>query len=314
MRRRDERRPLRRKPKQLAAAPTVFESVIGGGGGGIVFIPGRTRPAQPGSASGHGATVITGEAADLSALDAHPATIDPSVRAAAREIAARLWIRRTTDDAEQRGAGILRSVSYRDGLDDIDIDRTLEVMAERPVLEDQDIIVRERVRVRRAVVLVVDISGSMREERLKTAAATVGALAAELRGDDLAVLTFWSDAAWLSHFGDMLSPERLLDALVALPARGLTNLELPLTLAARELASRPAREARVILLSDCVHNAGPDPRPAASRLSRLDVLLDLVGERDLELARELARLGHGRLRPIGSYRDIAPALSAIFAR
>ena len=33
---------------------------------------------------------------------------------------------------------------------------------------------------------------------------------------------------------------------------------------------------------------------------------------DAELARELARLGHGRLRLIGGYTDVAPALGAIF--
>ena len=52
----------------------------------------------------------------------------------------------------------------------------------------------------------------------------------------------------------------------------------------------------MLLLSDCVHNAGPDPRPLAARLPRLDVLLDTSGEQDAELARDLARLGRGRLR------------------
>ena len=47
-------------------------------------------------------------------------------------------------------------------------------------------------------------------------------------------------------------------------------------------------------------------------LPRLDVLLDTSGEQDAELARELARLGHGRLRRIGGYTDVAPALGAIF--
>jgi hypothetical protein len=75
----------------------------------------------------------------------------------------------------------------------------------------------------------------------------------------------------------------------------------------------PARDARVVLLSDCVHNAGPDPRPLAARLPRLDVLLDTSGEQDEELARELARLGRGRLRLIRAYTDVAPALSAVFA-
>ena len=40
----------------------------------------------------------------------------------------------------------------------------------------------------------------------------------------------------------------------------------------------------MLLLSDCVHNAGPDPRPIAARLPRLDVLLDTSGEDDVELA------------------------------
>jgi hypothetical protein len=153
----------------------------------------------------------------------------------------------------------------------------------------------------------------MRDERIRTAAATVGALAAELDGDDLAVLTFWSDAAWLCHVGDGLAPHRLLDSLVAMPTRGMTNVDLPLRLAARELGGRTWPEARALLLSDCVHNAGPDPRPAAARLPRLDILLDVLGEHDLALARELARLGRGRLRRIGGHRDVPPALSAVFA-
>ena len=69
----------------------------------------------------------------------------------------------------------------------------------------------------------------------------------------------------------------------------------------------------MLLLSDCVHNAGPDPRPLAARLPRLDVLLDVSGEQDAELARDLARLGRGRLRRIRSYTDVAPALSEVFA-
>jgi hypothetical protein len=69
----------------------------------------------------------------------------------------------------------------------------------------------------------------------------------------------------------------------------------------------------VVLLSDCVHNAGPDPRPFAARLPRLDVLLDASGEQDRWLGGELARLGRGKFRVAASYRDVAPALSSFFA-
>jgi hypothetical protein len=148
---------------------------------------------------------------------------------------------------------------------------------------------------------------------VRTAAATVGALAAELARDNLAVVAFWSDAAVLCHLGQRISPQALVESMVAIPARGLTNVAFPLQVAARELARIPARDARVLLLSDCVHNAGPDPRPFAARLPRLDVLLDTTGEQDRWLGGELARLGRGKLRVAGTYRDVAPALSSFFA-
>ncbi len=228
--------------------------------------------------------------------------------------AARLAVPRPRRDASaRRGVGELASVRYKGGSDDIDLDRTVEQLVEHPVPEEDDIIVRERVRTRRSVELLVDVSGSMRGERIRTAAATVGALAAELDRDDLAVVAFWSDAAILSRLGQHLPAQRLLDEMLRIPAKGLTNIAFPLEVAATELARIPARDARVVLLSDCVHNAGPDPRPLAARLARLDVLLDVSGEQDEDLARDLARLGHGRLRRIRAYTDVAPALSAIFA-
>jgi Mg-chelatase subunit ChlD len=239
---------------------------------------------------------------------------DAEVRARARQIAARLSVPRPRRDRQdRRGTGELASLPYRGGADDIDLDRTLEVLAERPVPEDEDVVVRDRVRTRRSVVLAVDVSGSMRGERVRTAAATVAALAAELTGDDLAVIAFWSDAAVLLELGQPVRPLVLLDQLLAVPAKGLTNVAFPLQLAAAQLRRVPARDARVVLLSDCVHNAGPDPRPEAARLPRLDVLLDVSGETDVELARQLARAGRGRFARIRTHRDVAPALRRAFA-
>jgi hypothetical protein len=117
----------------------------------------------------------------------------------------------------------------------------------------------------------------------------------------------------LTPLGRSVSAARLLDTLLRIPARGLTNISFPLQLARQQLAAVPARDARVLLLSDCVHNAGPDPRFAAAGLARLDVLLDTSGEHDLELAADLARLGHGRLARAADHRAVGPALSSIFA-
>jgi Mg-chelatase subunit ChlD len=257
---------------------------------------------------------MTGEQGTLTSITDLAAVPDPETLRRAREIAARLAMRRPRRDlTARRGRGELASVPYRGGSDDIDMDRTLEQLATRPVPEDEDIVVREAVATRRSVVLLVDVSGSMRGEQVRTAAATVGALAAELARDDLAVIAFWSDAAVLSRLGQRVAPQALVESMVRIPARGLTNLAFPLQAARRELARVPARDARVLLLSDCVHNAGPDPRPFAARLPRLEILLDTTGEQDPDLARDLARLGRGRLRQIRTYRDVAPALSEFFA-
>lgn len=306
-------KPLRRKPKQLDEEPTLYEAAPGAGVGSVRLVPEGRAARTPGRRGGS-APGITDETAELTAAQPGEPAHDSVTRSRARQIAARLAVPRPrTDATSRRGSGDLASVRYRGGSDDIDIDRTLEVLAERPVPEDEDIIVRERVRARRSVVLAVDVSGSMRGERVRTAAATVGALAGELGRDDLAVVAFWSEAAVLHRPGQPVRPMELLDTLLALPAEGLTNVFFPLHVAARELARVPGRDARVVLLSDCVHNAGPDPRPVASGLPRLDVLLDVTGEHDLELGRDLARLGHGRTRRVRRHQDVAPALSDLFA-
>ena len=122
------------------------------------------------------------------------------------------------DTRSRRGAGELASVRYRGGSDDIDLDATIDQLVEHPVPDENDIIVRERVRTRRSVVLLADVSGSMRGERVRTAAATVGALGAELARDDLAVVAFWSDAAVLCHLGRRVPPRQLLDTMLRVPA------------------------------------------------------------------------------------------------
>ncbi|HTU75752.1 MAG TPA: VWA domain-containing protein [Trebonia sp.] len=306
-------RPLRRKPKQLTEEPVLLD-VSGGAGAGTVLAAGGEDRSGSLKRGGSGGTAVTDEQGALAGVDSAEATPDPETLRRARQIAARLAVPRPRRDLlARRGAGALATVPFLGGADDIDLDRTLERLADKPAPEPGDILVRERVRTRRSVVLLVDVSGSMRGERARTAAATVGALASELSLDDLAVVAFWSDAAVLAHLGQPVPAARIVESIMRMPARGLTNLAFPLQVARRELARVPARDTRAVLLSDCVHNAGPDPRPLAARLPRLEVMLDTTGEQDPELARDLARLGRGRLRNISSYRDVAPALSEIFA-
>ncbi len=127
-------------------------------------------------------------------------------------------------------------------------------------------------------------------------------------------MAFWSDAALLKPFAQRDTTERLLDRLLRIPARGLTNVHFALATAQAELLRTGVRRRTVVLLTDAVHNAGLDPRLLAPRFANLQVLLQTDGEHDAPLGADLARLGHGRCHHVASHRDVAPALNRVFAR
>jgi len=257
---------------------------------------------------------MTDEEGTLASSESGEAHLDTEVVRRAREIASRVSLARARHDrTERRGAGPLRSVRYSGSSDEIDLEATLERLVESSRLSEQDIVVRERRQTRRSTVLAVDVSGSMSGERARTAAATIGATVGRLCDDLVGVIAFWSDASVLVPLGTPTTAEQVLDMMLRLPSRGLTNIDFPLQVALTQLARVPARDVRVLLLSDCVHNAGPDPRGIASQIPRLDVLLDTSGEHDVGLARDLAHLGRGRLATAASYREVAPGLSRLFA-
>jgi|GEM_PF-6022171 len=235
--------PLRRRPKQLDAEPELLEAGRGGAGG--LILGSQNRPGRPAKRPGSGAPAMTAEQGTLTEVPDREVAADAETVRRARQIATRLAVPRPRRDiTARRGADELASVRYRGGSDDIDLDRTVEQLIQHPLPDEDDIIVRERVRTRRSVLLLVDVSGSMRGERVRTAAATVGALAAELSRDDLGVIAFWSDAAILSRLGQHVPATSLLDTMLRIPAQGLTNVAFPLQVAARELARVPARDAR----------------------------------------------------------------------
>ena len=251
--------PLRRRPKQLDAQPQLLEPARGGAGGLVLGTQNGRAAAAPRPGSGGPAT--TAEQGTLTGALDGGAPADPETVRRARQIATRLAMPRPRRDiTARRGIGELASLRYRGGSDDIDLDRTVEQLVEHPLPDEDDIIVRERIRTRRSVLLLADVSGSMRGERVRTAAATVGALAAELSRDDLAVVAFWSDAAILSRLGQHVPPQSLLDMMLRIPAKGLTNIAFPLQVAApRTAAGRAPRSAAVGL------RAQRGARPAAVR-------------------------------------------------
>ncbi len=117
---------------------------------------GSRRPAVPRT----GGSTTPGESDDAAAVvplaDLERDSADERLaRQRAREIAARLAVARPRRDPRvRRGLGELESVPYRATSDDIDLDRTLDVLARTPMPEDDDIVVGGGARAPPAVVRV----------------------------------------------------------------------------------------------------------------------------------------------------------------
>ena len=143
--------PLRRKPKQLTEVPALYQQGAGPPLVVDVDLGGRGTGDLTQPAGGQG-VVLTHQRASLLPVGdlLEDRVADREVSAMAQRIARRLSLRRRPRDPRaERGSGRTASVPYRYRSDDIDLDRTIEVLTERPVPEDTDIIVRERMRSRR---------------------------------------------------------------------------------------------------------------------------------------------------------------------
>lgn len=306
----DEGRPRRAKPKVLDAPPAVYR---GGGAAGMILHAGdgdgaATAPSSPESG-------FTEEGATHRPLEEvlGERRVDDALQREVAEIASRLSIRRRRSPDDRRGRTRPTTARFDGNADDLDLDRTLDVLAERRSITSDDLFVRRPHRQRRSVALLVDVSGSMTGAKARLAAAAIGALAGELADDELTVIAFWKDLAVLRARASRLSPVALVDDLLRIEPKGLTNVHGAIELATRELQRSSLERRCIVLLSDCVHNAGPDPRLAARGAPPTHVLLERTGEHDAWLAERIARAGGGRLHAVATLRDVAPALSYVLA-
>jgi magnesium chelatase subunit D len=261
------------------------------------------------------AVAVDPEAAAAMLADMAVAT-DVALRAAARRLAGRVFLQLgRVGPTKARGT---RRLGPSRGLDgDLDLDRTLDAWtpsaSRRPAVED--IVTRTWTAHRRAVCLVVDISGSMQGLAVALAAvAAAGVIVANDAGREKlqpSVLTFSSGVKVLQAQGARRPPEDLLSELVALRGHGTTDLAAALREASIQLASAVADERMVVLLSDCLHTAGDDPADALAGIDRLHVLVPLGGAEAEAAARPLAARGGGRAQIVRRLAEVGPALTRI---
>ncbi len=240
---------------------------------------------------------------------------DEQLRAAARRLAGRVFLR-LGRVGPARARGTRRLAPARGGDGDLDLARTVDAWEPGPARRPgaDDVVTRSWTARRRAVALVVDVSGSMQGRAVALAAvAAAGVVLAEQGSLVPAVLAFGAGVRVLQQQGVRRPPEELLSDLVALRGHGTTDLAAGLRAAARALAGAPADERLVVLLSDCLATAGGEPAEALGGIDRLHVLVPLGGTEAEAAAAALATRGRGLAQTVRRLAEVGPALTRVLA-
>jgi len=236
------------------------------------------------------------------------------LRNLARRLAVELLVRTARHDVAGRsGRGRLTSVPYRGSEAELDLERTLEVLFAKPRPGDEDMYVLERRRRRRAYALMLDISGSMKGKAIFHAALALATVAVRVRQDPFAVVAFWREAAMLKRLDEALPLDALLDRLLSLSGRGLTDIGLGLRVGLDELDGADAQERVGILFSDGLQTAGEPADLLAAAFPTLHVVATGQSAESIETCRHLAEVGNGRCAAVAQVGGIAEAINACLA-
>jgi Mg-chelatase subunit ChlD len=232
------------------------------------------------------------------------------LRALALRLARDLILRTARRDAGNRsGRGRLTSVPYTGRATDLDLDRSLERVLCVPHPADEDLFVLDRRHHRRSYALVLDASGSMKGSAIFRAGLALAAFAARVAPDPFAVVVFWREAAVLKRLHEDAPLDALLDRVLSLPGRGLTNVGLGLQAGLEELAAADTQERAGLLFSDGLQTTGEPAEPIAAAFPSLHVVATGRTTESLARCRRLADLGDGRCAAIGSASEIPAAVN-----
>jgi magnesium chelatase subunit D len=237
---------------------------------------------------------------------------DPRLRAAARRLAARVFVQLAAV-GQHKSRGVRRIGPGRPGDGDLDLERTIGAMSGTWPPPSDEIATRDWRARQRSVCLVVDSSGSMYGLALAmSAVAAAGVILAADSRMDPGVLAFSGTVTVLQPRGVRRPPADVIGELLALRGHGLTDLAAALRAASADLAGSPGNR-EVILLSDCLATAGGDPAAALTGIDRLHVLSPLPAPEAATAGAALARAGGGGWREVRTLSELGPALTAMLS-
>lgn len=237
---------------------------------------------------------------------------DQRLRELARRLAARLTLELSRrGPSKPRGVGRLERQRFRPDGGDLDLDASLDALAEaraggRPPTAE-DLWIRGWGTPRTALCLLVDRSGSMGGKPLATNAVAAAAVASR-NPDDYSVVAFSKDCVVVRSQDVLRSADAVIGDVLTLRGHGTTDVAGALVTAARQLARSNAGRKITVLLSDCRATVPGDVLAAAGSL---DELVILAPEGDDDEARKLAGQVGARVQTVAGPGEVAEALQAL---
>lgn len=158
------------------------------------------------------------------------------------------------------------------------------------------------------IAVLMDVSMSMKGDKLAHLALSASAMALSIPGADLCFAGFDSKTSWVKRFDEKITTEKIVEKILNLPAAGFTNMDGAFRDLKDELESSRRPRANVILIGDGKYTEGRNPIDRAQDFFRLHVLKigkDIGGRQNLK---DLAQKGSGLFIEARQYADLPKCL------
>ena len=242
------------------------------------------------------------------------ADMDPTRKLVARKILTGIILHLAARIAAS-GVGPIEqfNVPYEPGLEEFDLDETLENKLGKKYLDDQDIVCIENRRKKKAISLMLDTSNSMQREKIVFAALAVGVFSHKLRDDYYSIITFSDNAKMLKPFDKIPVLEKIINDILDLQPEGITDIKAALEKGLEELGNVHIQERVGILITDGWVTKGGNPVETAQKYPKLHVIqVPLgVGGGDSETCSTLAKAGKGKHSYVQNFQNLPRAIMNI---
>jgi len=235
--------------------------------------------------------------------------LKPKVREIAVRIASRLIIKiaKQISDTGFRSGNLKVVKGFLEG-SEIEFDQSLERYLEEPEKGFiNNIVSLVRQREKRAFVIMLDHSYSMRGLKVILAAVTAASVAHHFK-KDYALISFNNKITVLKALEENLGPEQILEKIFNVELRGDTDMRLALEEGLRQLKDYDNKMG--LILTDGAWNQGGDPLKTATRFDKLNVIAFPPAKH--EKVKLLAIKGKGEFTYVENDKGIAKAIIKCF--